>query len=233
MLGLRNRVVVPEVMDQPDLDPSSHQLALAGLARLNRLSRVPSTIWRSVSQVLDGSKALSVLDLGCASGDVVLGLHQRALSAGVRLRIEGWDSSPVAIDQATRAAERLCVPACFRVRDVLIDELPSNYDVVMSNLLIHHLDDADAVRLLDRMGRAAGRLVVVDDLVRGPAGYLLALAGTRVLSRSSIVHTDGPRSVRAAFKPAEVVARARSAGLRRVRIRRHWPRRYLLLAAPR
>ena len=233
MLGLRSRVVVPEVMDQPGLDPSSHRQALAGLARVNRFSRVPSTIWCSVSQSLDRSNELSVLDLGCASGDVALGLYQCALAAGVRLRVEGWDMSPLAIDQARRAAERLRTPARFRVADVLVDELPSGYDVVMSNLLIHHLDDADAVRLLARMRQAAGRLVVVDDLVRGAAGYLLAFVGTRVLSRSIIVHTDGPRSVHAAFKPAEVVARARSAGLRHVRIRRHWPRRYLLLAAPR
>ena len=174
-----------------------------------------------------------MLDLGCASGDVLLGLHRRAQAAGVRLRIEGWDSSALAVDQAAHAAERLCIPASFRVGDALIDELPSGYDVVMSNLLIHHLEDPDAVRLLERMGRAAVRRVLVDDLVRGVGGYLLALVGTRILSRSSIVHIDGPRSVRAAFTAAEIVARARAAGLRRVRVRRHWPCRYLLLAEPR
>ncbi len=233
MLGLRNRVVVPEVLDQPDLDEDVRRHALAGLARVNRFSQVSATIWRGVFSALDFSPTLSVLDLGCASGDVTLALYQRASAAGVQLRVEGWDISPVAVERARRAAKRLRIPARFRVRDVLVDELPSGYDVIMSNLLIHHLHDTDAVRLLERMGDAAGRLVAIDDLVRGASGYLLALVGTRVLSRSSVVHTDGPRSARAAFSPTEVVALARSAGLRRVRTRRHWPCRYLLLAEPR
>ncbi len=220
-------------MDQPGLDADVHRHALVGLTRVNRLSRVSSTIWRGVFSALDTSPTLSVLDLGCASGDVALGLYQRASAAGVQLRIEGWDISPRAVDRARRAAERMRVPARFRVRDVLVDELPGGYDVIMSNLLIHHLHDSDAARLLERMGAAAGRLVVIDDLVRGATGYLLAFVGTRMLSRSSVVHTDGPRSVRAAFTPAEVAAMARSVGLRHVRTRRHWPCRYLLLAEPR
>ncbi|MGL4465630.1 MAG: nucleotide-binding protein, partial [Planctomycetia bacterium] len=51
------------------------------------------------------------------------------------------------------------------------------------------------------------------DLVRSPVGYVLAWVGARVLSRSPVVHVDGPRSVAGAFTPTELLALAEEAGL--------------------
>ena len=52
--------------------------------------------------------------------------------------------------------------------------------------------------------------------------------GLRILTRSPIVHVDGPLSVRAGFQPGEVLDMADRAGLRGARITRHWPQRLLL-----
>jgi thiazole synthase ThiGH ThiG subunit len=68
----------------------------------------------------------------------------------------------------------------------------------------------------------------VNDLVRGPVGYLLAWSACRVLSRSAVVHHDGPVSVAGAFTLAEAGRLADNAGLSGVRLTRHWPQRFLL-----
>jgi hypothetical protein len=78
------------------------------------------------------------------------------------------------------------------------------------------------------MARLATRLVLVNDLVRGPAAYALAWLGTRLLTRSPVVHLDGPRSVAAAFTLREARELAERAGLHGARIDRRWPCRYLL-----
>ena len=78
------------------------------------------------------------------------------------------------------------------------------------------------------MGRSARKLVLVNDLVRSRLGYLLCWWGVRVLTRSPIVHVDGPLSVRAGFQPREVLAMAEQGGLHNARITRHWPQRLLL-----
>ena len=78
------------------------------------------------------------------------------------------------------------------------------------------------------MGQAAKQLLLVNDLVRSRLGYLLAFAGTRLLSRSQMVHVDGPLSVRGAFKPAEALALALKAGLAGATVSWRWPFRYLL-----
>jgi hypothetical protein len=78
------------------------------------------------------------------------------------------------------------------------------------------------------MAETAGRLVLVNDLNRSLTGLVLAHVATRLLTLSSVVHADGPRSVRAAFTPNEVRALAERAGLSGAVVARRWPCRWLL-----
>jgi len=52
--------------------------------------------------------------------------------------------------------------------------------------------------------------------------------GCRLLSRSPIVHFDGPVSVQGAFRMDEALDLAARAGLDGATIRRSWPERFLL-----
>src|SRR5207253_4164581 len=97
-----------------------------------------------------------------------------------------------------------------------------------ASLFLHHLDERQAIELLRAMACSARRLVLINDLVRSRTGYILAYLGTRLLSASDVVHTDGLRSVEAAFTLEELRALARRAALDRVRVTRHWPCRVLL-----
>jgi 2-polyprenyl-3-methyl-5-hydroxy-6-metoxy-1,4-benzoquinol methylase len=175
-----------------------------------------------------GPRPLRVLDLATGGGDVPLRLWRRARRAGLDWHLEGWDQSPVAINHARACAGRDGADVRFEVRDVLQDELPNDFDVVLCSLFLHHLDGEQAVRLLRRMAAAARHLVLVNDLVRSLAGWTLAQVATRLLCASPVVHTDGPRSVARAFTPAEARALAEQAGLRGAVVRRRWPFRYLL-----
>ena len=58
--------------------------------------------------------------------------------------------------------------------------------------------------------------------------YALAQIGCQLLSRSPVVHFDGPQSVRAAFTETEAKKLAAEAGMKSCTTRRHWPERYLL-----
>ena len=69
---------------------------------------------------------------------------------------------------------------------------------------------------------------VFNDLARSRLGHLLAYFGTRLLTRSYVVHFDGPQSVRSAFNIAEADVMAKAAGLEGAEFSRHWPQRFLL-----
>ncbi len=116
----------------------------------------------------------------------------------------------------------------FRVGNVVDEPLPGDFDVIMTSLFLHHLPRAEAVRLLAAMSQSARRLVVVNDLRRSTVGYLLAQAICRLVSRSPVVHVDGPRSVAGAFTMAEIRQMCVEADLTPIRLVRRWPCRFLL-----
>jgi SAM-dependent methyltransferase len=218
-------------MDDPALDAARRAQALRGLARANRWSRSTQIIWSALRGLLPDARGevLRVLDIATGAGDVPIGLAQRARRADVRLQVDGCDISPVALEYARQHAAQVEVAVRFFALDALRDALPANYDVLISSLFLHHLSDGEAERLLARLGQAARRLVVINDLQRTPVGLLMAYLGTRLLTRSDVVHTDGERSVRAAFTLDEARTLAARAGLHNAVIARRWPRRFVLI----
>ncbi len=229
--GLAVRVCLPEWMDQPGLDPRLHHEALRGLARVNVVSRTLDAVWAPIAQIARGApgRQLTVLDVACGGGDLAVGLSRRAARQGVALEVRACDISDTALAHARERAGRRGSGVEFFRHDVLAGDVPP-HDVITCSLFLHHLDSADAVTVLRRLHAAARRLVVVSDLDRSRLGLGLAWAGTRVLSRSPVVHVDALRSVRAAFTLAEARALAEAAGLPHARVTRHWPRRWRLVA---
>jgi 2-polyprenyl-3-methyl-5-hydroxy-6-metoxy-1,4-benzoquinol methylase len=238
MASLRERHLVPEKMDDPGLDPSEHKRALAGLRRINRFSRTAAQLQREVLRIAAHrhQQHWKLLDVGCANGEVAFELAA-LLRGKLNCALTGWDMSPTAIEAAEsrRSAESIGrAPANlrFEVRN-LFDELQRNageppFDIVYCTLLLHHFSDADAAQILSAMRQLARHAVIVDDLQRTRLGWLLAVAGCHLLSRSPIVHFDGPQSVRAAFSTSEALDMAKAAGMQGAQLRRHWPERYLL-----
>ena len=123
------------------------------------------------------------------------------------MTIHGWDKSETAIAYARqRANDRQLSDVHFFCQNVLSESFSFSdyYDVIMTTLFLHHLDDPEAESLLHRMAKSARCTVLVDDLLRSRWGLLLARVGCRVLSQSPVVHVDGPLSVRSAFQEHEV-----------------------------
>jgi 2-polyprenyl-3-methyl-5-hydroxy-6-metoxy-1,4-benzoquinol methylase len=228
--NLAQRVLEPEVMDDPALDERRHYHALRGLSRINRLSDSSRILWAPLAELARslGVRRLRVLDIATGSGDVPLALWRRGKRRGLELEILGLDISPRAVEYGRRRAERAGANLRFEMLNVFEQLLPEGYDVAMCSLFLHHLSREQAVQLLSSMAAAARRLVLVNDLNRCRLGLLAAETVCRLTTTSSVVHIDGPRSVRAAFTPNEAAELAREAGLANARIERRWPFRYLL-----
>lgn len=227
----RTRVCTPELMDQPGLDRREHERALTALGRINAVSRTVSSVWPFIREVAAATlgRPLRILDIACGGGQLAVALAQRMEREGIPGDVLGCDLSPVAINYATAQATRAGVRSVrFAPLDVLRDPWPQGFDVVHCSLFLHHLTNSEVVTVLEKMAQAAGRLVVVTDLRRTALGAVFAWAGCRMLTRSTVVHVDGARSVAAAFTTHEMVALAHTAGLRTATIRHTWPQRFVL-----
>jgi len=226
--SLAHRDRQDELMDRPDIDPAVHQRALRGLARINRFSGSARIVWRPLAEFARSqSRPIHVLDIATGAGDLPIALAKRAIRANLPIRFTGCDISATAVTHAQNqsASEG---GLTFIQRDVLRDGIPDGVDVVTCSLFLHHLEDAEALTLFGHVAQSSARLLIVNDLARSRTGFLLASIGTRLLSRSPVVHIDGPRSVRAAYTPLEAVALTERAGLHGASVVRRWPCRFLL-----
>ena len=227
MIAQRRREI--ELMDQPDIHPNMHIAALHGLRRINSITRSGAILWPSIARAAKKlhRTPLRVLDLACGGGDNVLEIARIARRRGVPLEVHGCDISPLAIAESQRSATSLGFdPNAFFRCDVLQEPIPAGYHVVTCSLFLHHLDHSQAVGLIYRLANTAERLVLISDLRRTWLGLAMAWIGSRLLTRSPVVHIDSVRSVAAAFTVSEIESLA-ECGLTRWTITRHWPQRLL------
>jgi 2-polyprenyl-3-methyl-5-hydroxy-6-metoxy-1,4-benzoquinol methylase len=227
---LSNRQREEEIMDQPGLDPAQHQQALRGLARINAWSGSARILWPAIAALARHIRPapLRVLDVASGGGDVPIRLWRRARRSGLRLDVAGCDKSAVAVAHAQRQADAAGADVQFFTHDAMAQPLPAGYGVLTCSLFMHHLASSEAICLLEAMKQGAGQLVLINDLRRSALGWLCAYVVTRILSRSSVVHVDGPRSVAAAYTCSEAAELAQRAGLTGAAVARRWPFRFLI-----
>lgn len=115
--------------------------------------------------------------------------------------------------------------------DALTLETPEgSCDFVLCSNALHHLSPEECVTFLRSAYRIAGRALIVNDLRRCRAGWLLARLGAAAIFESSEARHDGPLSVLRAYTADEIAAFARSAGLRDFEVVHRPPLRLRLIA---
>lgn len=235
--SLHERRVVGEWMDDPALDATMHRTALAGLERINRISFVGPQFWRLVRPIAmerrRTGQALRIVDLACGGGELLTAMGARCRRSGIQAELTAWDASVTALRQAQDNAERAGLELRTVQSNLLKDDMRSGadrWDVVTCSLFVHHLvERADIVAVLQRAADLAQRRLIVGDLRRTRLGHVMAAWGSRVLSRSPVVHFDAPASVEAALTMAELRECADAAGLEGAKVHRAWPQRMMLV----
>jgi 2-polyprenyl-3-methyl-5-hydroxy-6-metoxy-1,4-benzoquinol methylase len=226
------REMTPEIMDRADVEESAHLSALEGLRRINVASNAAAQIAEPIvaGAGRDGVSRISMLDVACGGGDVPVEVARIARLAGVEVELILLDRSATALASASERAKSAGIAHRCVQADVAGKWPELEADVVTCSLFLHHLPSgADVVEFLSKARKIARRRIVISDLRRSRLGYLIAWVGGRVLSRSSIVHHDGPVSVRAAWTIWEMRQFAAEAKLEKCDIRSSFPWRMLLI----
>ena len=230
--SLTARQLVGELMDDPALDSAAHRRALAGLARIHRLSGTVPRLWRYLRELVRvEQRGIRVLEVGTGGGDVLAGLARRAAFERMPIKFAATDISEQALARARQLWLRHGLPekqVRFEKVDVLRDPVPDEADIVFCSLFMHHFSDAQSVTIVRKLVDAARRKVLIDDLRRTRRGLLAAATVPRLLTLSSVVHVDAVRSVRAAYTIREFAEICCKAGVNAVTIKPVWPARFLM-----
>ncbi len=226
---MRKRDRQPEWMDDPSLPRADHLAALAGLARLNRVSGISRLMYRPIRRLAMArrDRRLTLLDVASGAGDIPISWVCRARREGWTLQVTMTDTRGTALEEQQRRARSERVDVLSLQHDCLQSPLPGGFDVVTSSLFFHHLDDHQVYCLLQSMQSASDGALVLCDLERSPTNLVLVRAAASALSRSPIVHHDSAASVRAAFTAEEFRRLAEDALARPVRVSRAFPCRFI------
>lgn len=201
----RRRTDLVELMDQKNVD-------LVALFRTYDAFRVVNPIlarWKSVYRIHirpllaeNPQKVHTLLDIGCGGGDVMEFLARMATKDGFKLSVTGIDPDPNA-----EAYLRLRNPkAHIHFRSVhsriLVDEGRA-FDFVISNHVMHHLDDNSLLNLIHDAKSLSRRLVLFNDIERSDLAWL-AFNLTWPFFWRSFITRDGLTSIRRSFTKDEL-----------------------------
>ena len=207
------RTVEPELMDDPlqVLAYAQADFRASDQALVDRLVEI-------FGESLGDGPGPRLVDLGCGPGNISFLLAERFPQASVL----GLDGAAAMLEVAERElADRGLADRDLAKRlgfaQVLLgpESLPfGGFTAVVSNSLLHHLHDPQALWRHLRPLAAPGAAIYIKDL-RRPATpeAALALQQMHLASAPPVLQRDYLASLHAAFEPAEVEAQLRLAGL--------------------
>jgi ubiquinone/menaquinone biosynthesis C-methylase UbiE len=221
-------------MDAVDADPAELRRSLAFIRRVNSLlGYTRSTLHhlKRFSRDWNPGQTIRILDVATGSADIPLAILRWAGRRGFDVRIVGVDLHAATAREAAEAAKSVVRNSPSRLRVVRGDALrlpfaDGSFDYALTAMFLHHLDEADAARVLREMSRVAQRGIIAADLLRHRRAY--AWISLFTLFAGPMVRHDAKASVAQAFNRAEILRLRDEAGAGFAWYYRHFGHRFVL-----
>jgi ubiquinone/menaquinone biosynthesis C-methylase UbiE len=175
--------------------------------------------------------SFSILDIGAGSGELLRVAAMWARQTNRRLRAVGLELNERMAESILEESERFDEITSVRGDALNLPFAEAEFDYVFCSLFTHHLLDEQVVQVLREMSRVAKRRIFVIDLHRHPVAYFLYTVPGKIVLHNRLVRHDGALSILRGFKSNELHELAQRAGLRDIRVERHFPFRLVLSAA--
>ena len=180
-----NRSTQKEILELSEVSEARVNQVYRQLTRIHRFLGDTASVMAALRR--DPLPVRRVMDIGCASGGVLLDIRHK-----LSVEVVGVDIRPPKVTG---------MPFPIWRADAIRDRLPQA-DVAFSMYLGHHLSEEDLVNLIRNVGRFCRRFILLD-LVRHPLP--LGLFRTFVAPFvCPIVFADGQTSIRRSYTRTEV-----------------------------
>jgi SAM-dependent methyltransferase len=176
-------------------------------------------------------KTETLVDIGCGGGLFLLNLNKYYPD----MRMLGLDTS----EDAIRVAQNEL--GLWKQRNININvefqlqhqpELALNQDsvdIILLNLVCHHLDDEELIELLAKAHRAARKAVIINDVHRHSLSYYGYKFLSPLLFGNRLITDDGLISIEKGFTRVELDALLQQANLNNYQIKWHIPFRWSIV----
>lgn len=225
-----------ELMDGTDYSPEEFSANMADVRKINRHLGGIRALTKHLFPMLDtvariklrNRQTVRLLDVGTGSADIPIAIVRWARRCHLPLEFVVTDLK----DDSLREAEKQ-TRGYREIRVMKADALnlpfPDNsFDFVLASLLLHHLDDQQAVRLLTECARVACGAFIINDLRRHAVAYYSIKALTGLFTSNRLSKNDAAVSVLRGFTECELKAVMQKAGLP-PGVFRHFPYRLIAI----
>ncbi|MGC4033941.1 MAG: methyltransferase domain-containing protein [Tepidisphaeraceae bacterium] len=174
-------------------------------------------------------ETITVVDLGCGSGDMLRLLSDWGSKNKIKLKLIGIDANPHIIAFAReRCADHPEIE--FEAVDIFSEDFKrKKFDVAVGTLFYHHFDSAQLTSFFSELREQVGLGIIVNDIHRHRLAYYSIKWLTQLFSRSAMVKFDAPLSVLRAFTKQELKRILNDAGLTRYEIKWKWAFRWQVI----
>lgn len=196
-----------EQMDRDDCDPIKLENTYRQFSVINGLLSNWKRIYRKRIRPLfqNASKEYSLLDIGFGGGDIPLSISKWAQEDGINLKITAieTDARAVRFVQNLPSDPNVTFLNCSST-DLVRDQ--KRFDVVISNHVLHHLDELSTLQILEEAKELATSLIIFNDIERSDLGYALFNVISRPLFSNSFITEDGLISIKRCYTKSELSA---------------------------
>lgn len=212
---------------EPVMDRTLHELEIinrwlgGNAVTLNALSAMVKPL---------NPTSLSIADVGCGRGDMLLHIRQWAQSRNIAVTLTGIDANPYVVEAARNHLSGI-TGIDLKTMNIFSDDFGrQRYDIAIGTLFYHHFSDDELVATFRQLAGMCRIGFIVNDIHRHPVAYYGIRFLTRLFSRSAMVRYDAPLSVLRAFSRSDLHTILTAAGVTRFTLRWRWAFRWEVIA---
>jgi SAM-dependent methyltransferase len=195
-----------------------HQITFAGLKKL-----LPKNLNRNTN------KTISIVDIGCGSGDTLVQIAKWAKKQGISVQLIGVDLKADVIIYAKEHCKDYdniqFIETDYRDIEKHLPQIP---DIFICSLFCHHLTEQQLFPLLQFMQAKSRIGFIINDLHRNILAYFGIKLLTILGNGSILVRNDAPLSVWRGFHKTELIEILQEAKITNFEVQWQWAFRYLV-----
>lgn len=226
---MKNRILIPELMDDPTLDNDKLQAALNDVSLVNKYLGGQQITADGINYFFKRypQDKYHIADMGCGDGELLRYLARYCRKRSIKAQFTGLDVNRKSIVLAKKRSTDY-PEINFKQQDILaITGDAATFDIITTTLTMHHFDNKEIVRFLEHFHELSKLGWVVNDLQRSRIAAILFRGFSRIFMKTKIARYDGLVSIGRSFKRKELEKFASTLGLSNYKLDWRWAFRYL------
>lgn len=226
---MKNRVLLPELMDDPNLDAHSLKAALNDISKVNNWLGGKKTTLKGLHYFFKNYKQerYTLVDVGCGDGEMLRAIALYCRQHQICVNLIGLDLNEKSLELA-RSYTAKFPEIIYKKQDILkLNDESIQYDIITSTLTMHHFTDDEVLKFMTHFKNTAKLGVVINDLHRSRVAYILFQVFSRIFMKTQLARYDGLISIKRAFTKAELQTLTRKMRIKNYTLNWQWAFRYL------